>query len=120
MNRLVTSAFIVVSAFVVGGCATNTAEPTPFEQAITRYTKYDSDAVVDGQYLDQVEASLGDNYNKTKSDEEYIRYGKVICILLDDSKEPASSEEYISEVAQPISQAAIEVYCPHHLETIDK
>lgn len=116
MNKLVTSVLFAVPALIIGGCATESAEPTPFEQSIAKESRYDSDAVVDGKYLDKVEEALGDRYNQTKSDEEYIRYGKVICILLDDSREPNNSEEYINEVAQPISQAAIEVYCPHHLE----
>lgn len=118
MNKLVASVLFTVPIMVLGSCASNPEEPTPFEQSISKNNKYDSDAVVDGRYLDKIDVALEQNKEIVRrTDEEYIRYAKSICNLLDQAKDlQVIPENYDGRnIDQPISQAAIQVYCPHHL-----
>lgn len=105
----------LLSVLFIGGCVDPSA-PTPFDRSISEVSdRYDSDAVADGKFLDAVESVGLDN--QVFSDEERIRYGKLICTLLDESEVDVKEiiEKYEGE-EQAVSDAAIQVYCPHHLK----
>lgn len=108
----------IALSLLLGGCNTLSGEQTPLDKHVEKQiNQYESDQTTDARFANLVE----ENFRKMgaeakKPGEEYIKYGKTICKLLDHSEDVTASMKELDSVVYPISTAAIEVYCPHHLD----
>ena len=110
------SALIGLSTILlITGCDEKISETTPFEE-VTVPEEYPEDVQQDIKFLEELDSRI--ELNPARNADEYISYAKTMCVLFDQTDYLESQVIDVNEDTQPVSDLAIEIYCPHHLDNI--